>query len=297
MALYLTNSQTALLTRRVLTYATCWSVLRRDGVTFRFTDHDQALTVEEITYYPAGGFNASARQKQLQLRTRNVECVGMVTADFITAEDLRAGRYREAQIVERLVDWRYPWEGVYQLNRYWISEVKFNGQNWEAQVDGLTRWLRANVGDVYSRHCRHVLGDEKCRVDVDAITVSGTVSTVMDNGRHRFIASDLSGEADRFFANGLLTWTSGDNVDLAFEVADYQPDGTFRVPLATPYDMQVGDTFDVYPGCDHRIVSCVEFEDPDDPGNPDGNIKNFGGFPDIPGTDRANRTPLARPAV
>ena len=57
-----------LLSERTHRFATLWRIERTDGVVFRFTDHDSAIVFKysttDETYVPAGGFVASARERQ-----------------------------------------------------------------------------------------------------------------------------------------------------------------------------------------------------------------------------------------
>lgn len=259
----------------------------------RFTDHNQNLVIpDDGTYLAAGGFSASARQRQEGLQTRNLDCVGVINSDAITQEDLRAGRYREAQIEEQAVDWRYPMAGPIYGVTYWIEEVTFDGSQWNAKVSDISRWLRVSVGDVYARNCRYDLGDTGCKVNLAAITVSASVTTI-DNQRKLFRASALTG-ADNKFQYGKIVWTSGDNDGLISEVKAYvSATKQLKLQLVTPFDFQIGDTFDIYPGCGKTTEYCKGTSGTQ--GRPwANNLVNFGGFPTIPGTDKILQTPNAK---
>jgi uncharacterized phage protein (TIGR02218 family) len=279
MSVTFDNSIQALTVDGVHCFATLWTLTRTDAEVFRFTDHSEPITVDGNTFTPLSGISASARQKQAGLQSQNLEIVGILSSDAITNDDLRAGKYRDAQITEQSVDWRYPWAGIFLVATYWLGEVVFTGYHWEAQVTGLARWLRSEHGDLYERLCRHDLGQGICGqgVNLAAITDTGEVTSILGTGRSKF-QSDLNGEADAYYSHGLLTWLTGDNTGFSFEVATYaQTNGVFKLHLVTPYDIQVGDTFEVYPGCNKKIGTCfTKFN----------NVINFGGFPHIPGNDR-----------
>jgi uncharacterized phage protein (TIGR02218 family) len=280
----LTENLKSLNIQRAHHYATLWLIERTDGVNLRFTDHDCPLTLADGTVYtPAGGFGTSARQKKVDMQSRNVELAGLLSSSAITNDDLRAGRYREAKVTETLVDWRFPWAGILHKNVYWVAEVTFTGSHWEAQLQGLSKWLKPSIGNVYSRTCRHDLGDSICRVDLGPLTLTGTVTSIIS--QRRYFDSNRTGNGDEWFTHGLLTWTSGLNNGLKFEVADYQNNGEFKLHLHTPFDIAIGDTFSVYPGCKKTIGVCLDKFD---------NVINFGGFPHIPGTAKALQTPKAK---
>jgi len=90
-------------------------------------------------------------------------------------------------------------------------------------------------------------------------------------------------DEDDWFNLGLITWKSGANLDLKSEVLDW--DSTAKeveIQFATPFDITVGDTFDISPGCDKLKQTCIDKFD---------NLVNHGGFPFIPGTDQMLQTP------
>lgn len=270
--------------------ATCWKIERADGVTFRFTEHNANIELDGETYSPVAAFSASARQRSDGLKTRNLECVGIITDDVISQDDLRAGRYTDAVITEYQVDWRYPWIGAISYIRYRVIDVAFDGSKWIAQVADVTRWFRVSIGKVYSRNCQNDLGDSRCQVNIASFTESVTVTTV-DNVRKSFRASGLASHPDDYFVYGLVTWTSGANNGLTMEVKNYVS-ATKRLTLylAMPFDIQVGDTFTVYPGCGLTTAYCKGTAGTKN--RPwSNNIENYGGYPFIPGTEKVLQTP------
>ena len=79
------------------------------------------------------------------------------------------------------------------------------------------------------------------------------------------------GQADGWVANGIVTWTSGNNVGMSGEVKSFAAN-TYELFIPTVYQMQVGDTFEVTTGCDKTSDTCKsKFS----------NVINFGGFPHI----------------
>lgn len=79
-----------------------------------------------------------------------------------------------------------------------------------------------------------------------------------------------------YFDLGYVKFTSGLNNGLMGEVRSYSGPSsqTIKLFLDMPYDIQAGDTFDLFPGCDHRIQTCKgKFS----------NAINFRGFFSVPG--------------
>lgn len=259
--------------------ATCWKVERTDGVTLRFCDHSSPLVFGGETYEPAGGFDASARQMPGDANPQNAEIRGVLSSEAITEADLAAGLYRDAKVTEYLVDWLYPWAGAIDTRVYWVGEMTFTGETWEAELEGLPRMLKHAVGDVYSRSCRHDLGDASCGVNLADFAQACAVAAVTTD-RLAFTVSGLT-EADGYFDDGSIEWTSGLNQGRTSEVKSYvQVGGAFTLHLKTPSAINAGDDFTLYPGCDKLVETCH---------GTFGNVERFGGFPHMPGSDATLR--------
>lgn len=278
----LSSELISLLSSEVLKTATCWSLHRSDGTVLRFTDSDTIITYDGEQYSPAGGGNASATSKLGGLQQRNRELSGVLESDAITVEDLRSGRYREACVDEYVVSIEEDPATLILHNRYWIEDVTFSDENWQATMSATPSWLTPEVGRYYNRTCEARLGDAYCNVDLAASTQSGkTVGTII-TARQKF-ASDATG-AEGFFTHGKITFTSGDNTGLTGEVKKFEADGTISLWLAMPFDIDPGDLFTIEPGCDRLASTCIDKFN---------NIVNFRGYPFIPGTDKAYQTPDA----
>jgi uncharacterized phage protein (TIGR02218 family) len=95
-----------------------------------------------------------------------------------------------------------------------------------------------------------------------------------------FRAAFAPNPAADVFSLGLIIWTNGLNAGLKMEILKQdQYDATYdRVLLAQamPYDIQVGDNFTAYQGCDKRPTTCFSKFN---------NILNFRGEPFVPGPD------------
>lgn len=285
MPLNIPEQVVSLLTNGVHRTATCYTITRLDGTIIRLTDHDNTLVVEGQTYVPTETLIASARQKLDSLRVHNIEATGL-NSSLITDEDLRARKFDHATVDEFTVDWRYPFY-PYDRRTYTIGEITVTSETWVAQLLGLVSRLRQRRGYLYTRTCRWALGDAFCGVSLASLTVSAaTVSSV--SAARRTIVTSLSGGgfADNYFAGGLVTWhaSNSNNPGVQSEVKSSTAAGQLELQLRTPFDILVGDEFSIYPGCNKTPEQCkTKFN----------NWINYGGFPAIPGNDRAHNTPDA----
>lgn len=283
--LVLTQPLQSLTILRTYRFTTCWRIARKDGVVIRVTTHNGTLTVPiagtNEVFSPIGAMDPSARQKLSQLKERNLECKGMFDVAAMTFDDLRAGRYRGAAVTEYIVDWKYPWLGPIEQTVYFMGATQFNGEYWEAHLDGFTTNLKRDVGRTYGRMCDATLGDSRCTLNLAPFTFTGLTVTAVLAPRQSFTSSAT--QADAYFGYGNLTWTSGANAGLTVDIEYYiNSGGTFQLLLYTPSDFAPGDTFTAVGGCDRTLPTCRDRFN---------NIINYQGFPAIPGTDVMIRSP------
>lgn len=281
--------------RRLKTHrlATCWKIVRTDGATLRFTDHNAKLSVSLAgpdspttaeVFTPVGGIRASARGAGAD-GDANFQAIGAISSASITEEDLRAGRYRNARVTEYLVDWLYPWVGPLATSVYFIAETSYTREEWRASLLGLSHRLRHPTGDVYTKTCRADLGDDDCKFNLATQTVSGkTVSSVVDARRvFRTSSASLNATAG-WYAQGTLTWTTGANAGLKSEVKVYSGSPNYQIELQQrmPFPIAVNDQFTITAGCDKSFPTCkAKFA----------NGLNFQGEPKMPGNDALLATP------
>jgi hypothetical protein len=115
---------------------------------------------------------------------------------------------------------------------------------------------------------------------------AGTVATVTNNRLFTVTLTETRA-VDGWFKDGTLTWETGSNAGLSMEVKEWTQTGaTIELFLAMPFDVQVGDLFSVYAGCDKTPIEGVngckiKFD----------NLLNFRGEEWVPGNDRLFSVP------
>jgi uncharacterized phage protein (TIGR02218 family) len=269
-------------TGKVVKIATLWDIRRKDGTNFFFTDHDRQIEFEGNVYLPSSQATTSAVQRQPNLNPNNLEVVGYITNDAITDTDLRLGLFRDADVIERMVDWRKPWAGALYTANWTIGEAKFTSETWEVQIRDLAYRLSQKVGRIADRGCQHELGDAICRVNIPSLTVAASITTVVES-RRTFFTSIFAGVGNGYYNNGIITFTSGLNNGVKRMIKDHtEADGKIELYTRTDKAVAVSDTFTLSPGCDYEKTTCIgRFA----------NLVNFGGFSYIPGNDRMTETP------
>ncbi len=256
------------------TIARCWKCARTDGQVFAFTTSNRALRVSGLLYEPSSGISPSALEARLDMSVANMEVAGFLDSLSITEADLLKGLWDDAEVEIFEVDYLDVSKGRLILAYGRLGAVKTTEVGFFAEIRGLAQFAQQPVGGHYTKTCTANLGDDRCKVDVEALRVSGEVTGVSTRAA---FATDLSASDDVYGA-GLLTWVTGENAGAIVEVFDQNGSGDVSLAFPMPGNVAVGDTFTIIPGCrKRRSEDCVvKFA----------NINNFRGFPDVPLNDR-----------
>jgi uncharacterized phage protein (TIGR02218 family) len=272
------------------TVCTCWRIARVDGPELFYTNHDVDVVFDGDTYEADEGWVPTGLEAKEDLSVDNMEAVCFLRATKFNEADVAAGLYDYATLDVFIINYEDTSMGVMYLAQGWIlGQVQIRDQVAQVEVRSKSQLLQQNVVELYSPGCRAELGDSRCGVVLDsAFTDSGAVTDV--TGRSIFTnsawaVSGASGGSDPY-KFGKLTWTTsgssggGSNLNDGFsmEVKSFDFDiGEFTLFSAMPYEITVGDTFDVMFGCDKSLATCRDVFD---------NVVNFRGEPHLPGTDK-----------
>lgn len=259
----------------VTTLATLFEITRTDAVVKRFTTHDEDITYGGFVYESSASYSASAVQTTGDLSVDNVDLEILIDSAGITEADIMAGLYDYAAVEIAQVNYKSLADGQINLRTGRLGEVSVRRAVFTAELRGLAQHLQQTVGRIYQRRCDADLGDARCTVNLAPHTVTGTVTAV--TSRQVFTASAVPA-----LRGGLCTFTSGNNSGFKMEIKSISG-STLTLNIALPYDVQIGDAFSAYSGCDKRLSVCRDTF---------GNILNFRGHAVyLPGADQVLRYP------
>ena len=144
-----------------------WVLRRTDGAVLGFTDHDQDLVVEGVACRAASGWTAGAADSAVGFSAGSAAVAGGLDDTAITEVEVEAGLYDGASVALWRVDWERPDLKV----RLWtatLGRIRRGGVGFTAELDGPLAPLERVVGRTYGRDCDALLGDGRCRVDLEA---------------------------------------------------------------------------------------------------------------------------------
>lgn len=254
-----------------------WEITRTDGVVLRFTEHNRDLVIGGETYRATASFDPSTIKAGADMSVGDLDVQGAFDTEYVTAEDLLAGRYWGASFFVAEVLWDDLAAGTDVLKTGWIGTVREIGGKFLAELLDLNARLQQTIGEVYSQACRATLGDSRCGVVLSSY--AGTV--VAATSRRVFSQTIASAQYEGFFQFGRLTWTSGANDGLSMDVQAHDGD-TVSLFLPMPFDVTAGDTFTMVGGCDKSLAMCRGRWN---------NVLNFRGEPHAPVNDDLIRGP------
>ena len=245
----------------------------KDGTVKAFNDGDKFITVDGVLYKPAPGLSSVKYTSRPGTEISNQE-VGAALLD-VPHDDLIAGKYDEAEVEAARASWEQPELGRDVIFRGRLGEVRWDERGFVADVVDNKKALERNLGWTYTSSCRHELfGTAEagrlgyCGVNPASYTFSGSISSITLN-KWKFVISVA--QADGYFSNGVITFTSGNNAGLSATIKNHASN-QIDLFISTAFGLQVGDTFTITAGCDKTAATCSsKFS----------NLNNFGGFPHI----------------
>jgi len=260
----------------------CWKITRRDGVCIGFTDHDADISFDDTLFQAGSGLSPSALSQASGLAVDNTEAIGALDADTLSEASIAAGLFDGAEVVAYLVNWANVAERETQFRGH-LGEITRAGGQFKAEVRGLTDALNQSRGRVFQKPCSAVLGDKACAFDASqtGFTVDGVVSEALTD--RQFVVQVDGTYPERWFERGVLRLAAQKGQSISIKRDDIQ--GTNRsvtLWMGSKIAIKVGDAVQLVAGCDRQFKTCQ---------NKFQNVKNFQGFPDLPGEDWVMKLP------
>lgn len=271
----------------VTSLAFCWFIELKNGRFIRGTDHDGDITLPaDSSPHPyAGTYLATANVTSSNIKSAgdmsadNMEVAGAFQENTritdVTVDEIESGMLDFAPVTVLLTNWQAPGDGHYIVRRGYLGQIKRDTDAaYTTEVRGLNQLLSQTIIQTFSERCNVVkFGDDRCKFDVAAATVTGTVTAVTDRKNFAATLAIPSPSPAWGFSGGELTFTSGANDGFVREVkrdtGSPLPSGALELWDELPEDAEVGDTFTLTPGCDRLMGTCK---------NTFNNLVNFRGY-------------------
>ena len=155
---------------------------------------------------------------------------------------------------------------VFWLGR--VVNVKFKADEVQIRSEPIfTALKRPALRRLYQANCPHLLYGPVCTVNRSLFLVNAVITQVSGI---TLDAVAFGSQVDGYFTGGLIEWTNNGLINKRFVTDHVGQQITINLPFA---GIQVTDSVEIFPGCDHTLATCVaKFA----------NELNYGGFPYIP---------------
>lgn len=274
------------------TRVVCVRIEAISGLTLRFIayPHDLEMSNGEV-YQSDSGYEPTALSATASLSPDVIDLQGIFDAAGISRDQLISGVMDNAKAYAFATSWATPVEDEEPIGKFLLGKTRIQDDRYVIEKMHLIDALGESVGRTVGPKCPWTVFDETLDGDVIPYQrsrctgprsaqdgplladykVTGTVTHVTSQKVWR---DSSRAEAAGYFDYGSVLWTGGDNAGLrSQEIKSHAADGTITQFMATYYPVQVGDTYELSPGCDGiRSGDCkTKFN----------NTVNYGGFADI----------------
>lgn len=252
-------------------------ITTKQGIVYGFTNHDKELTVDTVTYKPTPGlkhlntyYSDSAEVSATKFKMAYVD---------VDEDTVRSGAFDNAEYIIYRVAWDNLAAGTYEHDKGTLAVNKWDENEMVHESQGFERDLLKRLGSQHTLSCPHQFGDQfnrtkpgACTLSLAAFTHSGSVVSIEKQRMKMTIAT--TGRPTNEFDNGILTWTSGNNINTSVPIKVHVVGGTETIEFAIPTFLIItaGDTFSAIAGCDKSFDQCKSKFN---------NAINFGGDPFI----------------
>ena len=211
-----------------------------------------------ITYKSLTGFEDSAYQASVGSEVSNAEAKIIFPSEEVlglTEEQVRSGYLRDARFRVLLVDYMHLSAGHAMIEWGFVGQLRIkDSQSSLIELRGVQQFTRQRaVCQRGSKTCRAKFGDASTGCYFNLAGQGGSGEVILVDEPDRTFATDAVG----IIAPATLTWTSGKNAGLQFEVE--ASDATVGLMFPTPYVIEVGDTFTWLPDCDKQFSTCKTY--------------------------------------
>ena len=276
-------------------WAQTWTITRTDGQVFAYTSLDRPLTFRGVVHSPCNSLSATATEQSTTIgASGNMELIGIISDVGISEQELYNGLFDFAAFEV----WMVPWANTsgqtpFRLMAGTTGTMKHGVEGFKFEVlTGSANLRQKGLLEIFTPSCRYGFGsshDARCPVNLAAITVAGSatstaVPAASNQATRRIVIDNTRGEAAGHFDLGILTWTTGANAGASSEIKRFES-GTFVLWSPLLFPIEVGDTYTATPGCNKSPTDHMRFN---------ADMLDYGGFPDVPGSDSINQFPDAK---
>lgn len=146
----------------ITTLCTLWKLTSRAAnKTVCATNHDQPVKWKGETYHPGLSLTSSVLRQTLTMAPEPVDLDGVLDADGLMADDLKAGVWDGATVTIWRVDWSEPDQGIWLWSGF-LTDIEAAGNAFSCRLASIKSVLERTTGRVFGRRCDADFCDARC---------------------------------------------------------------------------------------------------------------------------------------
>jgi len=247
----------------------CLRIVPVNGSPVYLTQYPVALDMGGHTYVSVAGSEFSGVSATAAMSATVVDLSGFVGLAGIGVDEIASGMFDGARCYLFATSWTNPVEDEEPIIASVLGKTTISDDKYTIEEMSLVDLLGQSVGKTYTASCSRKFGDDGCTMDLDALTVTGTLTGVTS---HSVVTDSARTEAADYFTGGTLRFTSGSNANLAPLTVKSFYGGVLETIEPFYYLPQSGDGYGLVAGGRKRLAECKGW----------GNVINFFGFSFIP---------------
>lgn len=186
--------------------------------TLEFGAWDSATMANGVTarYLANPGFSFSSIVSAIQSGSQGLEIQTSSDVAEILLPDLRFGLWDRADSLISVVNWEHPEHGTINVFGGSLGRIVYDNTGFVTMsIDGKMTRKRQWPAEVWSPTCRADLGDYRCRFDIESLSRTFTITSVVSQVEIR--TNELSNNDD-YYTGGVCQALSGPNAGNSVEV-------------------------------------------------------------------------------
>lgn len=255
----------------------CWKIIRKDGFSLGFTDHDKDIFLHDICFQSQNSLAVNAVENSIGFQSVGAHISGALSSDLISIEDLDAHLYDNATLETWVVNWA-------DINQNFLLDISIFGDvtkgdfSYHVNVSTMASLFDQTKGRYYQIECPLKLGDVQCTVDLNSPNyfAYAEVQRIISSSQ---IIVKASGYNSLWFQSGTLIFVDDHHKTHSLLIKEHMQLNDLatltlwdNLPTSIPISSQV----QLIAGCNKTLSMCsAKFK----------NQNNYRGFPHIPGND------------
>ncbi|MSO13261.1 DUF2163 domain-containing protein [Rickettsiales endosymbiont of Trichoplax sp. H2] len=237
----------------IITYAICWYIKLNCGSELKFTNHNNNIKINDEIYISKNILNYKKIDINYNFVQKNNEISGIIDNIYFKKEDIIKGKFKNSYIKVFLIDINKVKYKELIINQGYIENIQIFDNIFKAKISPFINQFNKKITQPFSQNCRAKFCDKKCKLTAQDYTFYGKIERIISKNSFFDIKRT---EKDFYFNYGIVTFFTGINKDLSFEVKNFKNNITELI-LPSGFKLYKNDRYSIITGCDKNFITCT----------------------------------------